>query len=279
MPAEQAAKRPREPLLQTLLAAGEPMTAQAAVESMRLRALAADRGARPYVLLNMVASIDGAASLQGRSGGLSDPADRALFHALRAVVDGVLVGARTARVERYGRMIRDQDTRRRRLEQGLSEEPTACIVAGNPARLEGIPLFAEPAASVALLTCSSAILPAVAARVQYVRSELVGAVDLAASLGILRERMGIGLLLCEGGPSLALQLFSLGLIDELMLSLAPLLAGGDSLRMLDGAQLAPPVALELRRALCVDSRLFLRYAVCSGARVARETTLKSSLAS
>ena len=85
----------------------------------------------------------------------------------------------------------------------------------------------------------------------------------------LRERFGVRTLLCEGGPHLNAQLLAAGLVDELFLSLAPKLAGGDpaaggeALRILAGTELSPPVELELLSALEHDSHLFLRYRVKS----------------
>ncbi len=91
-------------------------------------------------------------------------------------------------------------------------------------------------------------------------------------------------ILCEGGPHLACQLLAAGLIDELFLSLSPLLAGGEpsageALRILAGGELEPPVELELLAVLHSDSGLFLRYGVSARERVSRETMLSSSLAS
>jgi riboflavin biosynthesis pyrimidine reductase len=227
---------------------------------------------RPYVILNMVSTADGHATLEGRSGPLSGPADRALFHALRLAVDAVMAGAATVRVERYGRIVPDASRRQRRVEQGRSEEPLACIVSGRLA-LEGeIPLLADPAARVVVLTPSSASLPAgvAAAEVDYIRAAREGQLDLAAALAELRARFDVRTLLCEGGPHLNAQLLAAGLVDELFLSLSPLLAGGDpdrnpaprkALRILAGPPLSPPVALQLRAVLEHDSGLFLRYSV------------------
>ena len=118
---------------------------------------------RPHVMLNMVSTADGHATLDGRSGPLSGPADRALFHGLRLAVDAVMAGAATVRVERYGRIIPDASRRQTRVEQGRSEEPLACIVSGRLALEGDIPLLADPAARVVILTPSSASLPAGAA--------------------------------------------------------------------------------------------------------------------
>src|SRR5208282_254060 len=122
-------------------------------------------------MLNMVSSVDGRATLGGRSGTLSDSSDRALFHALRAAVDGVLVGAGTVGAERYGRIIGDAATRRLRRERGLADEPLACIVSGRLRLDTDIPLLAEPEARVAILTASAASLPAPRAQLDYVRCE------------------------------------------------------------------------------------------------------------
>jgi len=226
-------------------------------------------GDRPRVILNMVSTADGHATLDGRSGPLSGPADRALFHALRLAVDAVMAGAATVRVERYGRIVPDASRRQSRVARGLREEPLACIVSGRLA-LEGeIPLLAEPAARVVILTPSSASLPAsaAAAEVDYIRAARDGQLDLAAALAELRARFDVHTLLCEGGPHLNAQLLGAGLVDELFLSLSPLLAGGDpvsggeALRILAGPPFSPPVALELRGVLEHDSGLFLRYCV------------------
>jgi riboflavin biosynthesis pyrimidine reductase len=107
--------------------------------------------------------------------------------------------------------------------------------------------------------------------------------DLPRALEQLSERFGVRLLLCEGGPHLAHELVAGGLLDELFLSIAPELVGGESgagreLRILAGAELDPPPALELRGVLESSSRLFLRYGVVAPERVSRETIESSSLA-
>jgi riboflavin biosynthesis pyrimidine reductase len=286
--------RPRPPQLRRLFPAGAPASAEEIVSGFGLDRSeglgpahpTARPANRPRVILNMVSTADGHATLGGRSGPLSGPADRALFHALRLAVDAVMAGAATVRVERYGRIIPDESRRRLRVERGLSEEPLACIVSGRLALEGDIPLLADPAARVVILTSSSASLPAGApsaagaagaagAKVEYIRTARDGRLDLAAALAELRARFDVHTLLCEGGPHLNAQLLEAGLVDELFLSLSPLLAGGDfdgnpahpnpahpeALRILAGPELSPPVALELRGVLEHDSGLFLRYSV------------------
>jgi riboflavin biosynthesis pyrimidine reductase len=261
---------PKPLTLKRLLPAGAPATADEIVADFGLDGLAASGPPnRPYVMLNMVSTADGHATLDGRSGPISGSADRALFHALRTAVDAVMAGAATVRVERYGRIIPNASRRQSRVARGLREEPLACIVSGRLA-LEGeIPLLADPAARVVILTPSSASLPAgaAAAEVDYIRAARDGQLDLAAALAELRSRFDVHTLLCEGGPHLNAQLLGAGLVDELFLSLSPLLAGGDpasggeALRILAGPSFSPPVALELRGVLEHDSGLFLRYGV------------------
>jgi riboflavin biosynthesis pyrimidine reductase len=261
-----AEARPR--VLERLLPPGPSSSAAEIVAALGLEALAASGPPeRPYVLLNMVSTADGHAALGGRSVSLSGAADRELFHELRTAVDAVMAGAATIRVERYGRIVPDGSRRRRRIERGLPEEPLACIVSASLTFPEKIPLLAEPQARVAILTPSAASLPASAAEIHYIRAERGGQLDLPQAFAELRERFGIRTLLCEGGPHLNAQLLQAGLVDELFLSLAPMLAGGDpavpeeALRILAGPTLDPLVELELLSVLEHDSHLFLRYGV------------------
>jgi riboflavin-specific deaminase-like protein len=276
-----------EPLFGNLLPAGEPAAAREIVERLRLHDRAGARAWRPHVLLNMVSTVDGRATVGGRSGPLGSRADRRLFHELRAAVDAVMAGAGTVRAERYGRIIPEPSRRRRRRERGLSEEPLACIVSARLSLAPQLPLLSDPAARVVILTASPERLPQTAARLDYVRARRGDRLDLPAALAELRDRFAVRTLLCEGGPHLNSQLLAAGLVDELFLSLSPKLAGGDPqagdppLRILAGEELEPPVELELRGALRSDSQLFLHYGVPAAApeRVSRETMLRSSLAS
>jgi riboflavin-specific deaminase-like protein len=271
-----------------LLPLGDPATAREVVEQLDLRAAAAARRGRPYVILNMASTVDGRATIAGRSGPIGNRADRELFHALRASVDAVMAGAGTVRVERYGRIIAKESTRRMRRERGLSEEPLACIVSGRLALAPELPLLREPAAHVVLMTASAASLAPTAAQVDYVRATRDGRLDLPVAIAELRERFGVTTLLCEGGPHLNSELLLAGQVDELFLTLSPKLAGGEdatgeALRILAGAEFQQPLELELLGALESDSDLFLRYGVRASdsapERVSRETIASSSLAS
>lgn len=239
---------------------------------------------RPYVTLNMVATLDGRATLHGRSGPISDPADRALFHGLRSVVDAVMAGAGTVRAERYGPIVPDPDRRRLRSERGLCEQPLACVVSASLALSPELGLLDDPDSTVAIVTASRQSLPETAARIEYVRTRCEdGSLDLSVALTELHDRLHVRTLLCEGGPHLNGALLAAGLVDELFLSISPLLAGGvrpggapmdagsmhagltaedePPLRILAGIDFTPPLSLELRSVLEHDSHLFLRYRV------------------
>jgi riboflavin-specific deaminase-like protein len=272
-------------LLRRLLPPGDPAPVQEIIEGLELADRSPAAAPRPYVMLNMVSTADGRASVAGRSGPIGSRADRELFHGLRSAVDAVMAGAGTVRAERYGRIVRDERRRRLRRERGLSEEPLACIVSASLSLAPDIPLLADPGGRVAIVTSSEGCVADVAAHVEYLRASRDGALDLRAALCELRARFAVGTLLCEGGPHLNLELLAAGLVDELFLTVSPALLGGEeaafpALRILAGAELKPPVELELAGALEHDSQLFLRYRVRASVpeSVSRETTLRSSLA-
>lgn len=211
----------------------------------------------------MASTADGRASIGGRSGPIGDRADTELLHGLRTEVDALLIGAGTARAERYADILRGEGDRSARMERGLAPEPLVCIAS---TRLDlspqSVPLLDERDARIAILTPSQDTLPPCAASVQYLRFERDGILDLPAVISELRARHGVERLLCEGGPSLACDLIAAGLIDELFLSFAPQLAsGGPALRILAGADLDPPVRLSLLALHEHDSTLFMRYSV------------------
>ncbi len=253
-----------EPIFKILRGASPQadLGASEVIESLCLEHRASSRE-HPYLLLNMVSTTDGRASIHGRSGPIGNLADRELFHALRGAVDGVMIGAQTLRSERYNRIVDDPAVRRRRLERGLSEEPFACILSASLDLPAELPLLADPSARVVILTTSSESIEGCAAEVHYIRSEPGCSLDLRAASAHLLERFEIHTLLCEGGPHLNGQLLAAGLVDELLLTFAPKLAGGtaaqEALRIVAGVDFEPPLELELLGVLESESHLFLRY--------------------
>lgn len=237
-----------------------PVTAIEALDGLALTELAFEH--RPYVVLTMAASADGAVAVAGRSAALGGPAERQLFHELRAQVDAVMVGAGTAIVEHYGRVVPDEGRRQRRVARGLTADPIAVIVSGRLTLPPDLPLLADPHSRVVVLTASDAELPECAAQVSYLRPLPGQQLNLSPMLARLRSEYGIRTLLCEGGPTLNAALLPAHLVDELFLAIAPVLAGSSgSLSAVGRAPLAEPVSLNLVSLLESDGQLFVRYAL------------------
>ena len=154
---------------------------------------------RAFTVANFVSSLDGRASVQGRSGGLGDDGDKAIFRALRRASDAVLVGTGTMQAERYGRIVADPDARAARADRGLEPEPIAVTVTRSGRLPLDIPLFDEPEARVIVYSGAAVELGQTRAQVQVIRmaTEELG---FAAVLRHLRAEYGVRLTLCEGGP-------------------------------------------------------------------------------
>lgn len=215
---------------------------------------------RPYTLINFVATADGSATFRGRSGGIGDDGDRAMFHGLRERVDAVLVGTGTLRTERYGRILGKAERRERRLGAGLSAEPLACLVTRSGQVPLDIPLFAEPEARVLVFAPGPLDLKGVRAQVQCETYDASQEQPLAGILRTLRHGHGVRLLLCEGGPSLFNSMLLEQLVDELFLTVAPKLAGGSTdPPITTGAPLPELAQLRISWLLERNDSLFLRY--------------------
>lgn len=214
---------------------------------------------RPYTIANFVASVDGRATVGGRSGALGDDGDRAVFHGLRGAVDAVIAGTVTMRTERYRRMITDADRRRQRVEAGLTPEPLAVIVTRSGDLPADIPLFDEPAARVAVFTATEVDLAGAHAQVEVVRLD-PGELTFVTVMRHLRAEHGVRSLLCEGGPTLFGALVREGVVDELFLTLAAKLTGGGrGPSISSGPELPNPAPLRLIWALERAGSLYLRY--------------------
>ena len=215
---------------------------------------------RPYAAANFIAGVDGRATFGGRSGQLSDDGDRAMFHGLREHADAVLVGTRTLQTERYGRIIRNAQTRARRVARGRSPEPLACVVTRTGDLPTEIPLFAEPEARIVVFSPAAIdSLQRCAAQVEVIRVN-ARQPTLSTALRRLRTDYGVRFLLCEGGPTLFGVLLRERLVDELFLTLAPKLAGGGRGPTIStGPELADPRPAALESLLERSGSLYLRY--------------------
>jgi riboflavin-specific deaminase-like protein len=214
--------------------------------------------ARPYLALNMVSSLDGKAAIDWRTKGLSTELDRQLFHHLRTQADAVMVGAGTARTERYGAITKSDELREKRRAEGMRPEPLAVVVSGRLDLPADLPLLADPDQEVVIATGADTVLPGVGDQVTY---ERVGD-DLPLLMARLRADHGVRSVLCEGGPTLNSFLLAAGLVDELFLTLNPKLSGGAAaLTIVAGRALVEPAELELVSLAEGDGDLFSRWRV------------------
>ncbi len=202
---------------------------------------------RPWVLANMVASVDGRAAVHGRTAALSGAADRAVFALLRTLADVVVVGAGTVRAERYGPV-------------KVGRRPPVAVISRSLDLDWDSDLFREVAQPSVVLTCEAAD-PARLAVARKVAEVIVAGdkqVDLPRALGHLGER-GHRVALCEGGPHLLGQLVAADLVDELCFTLTPLLAGGIEPTLMVAPPFDPPRSLRLASVIEDDGALLLRY--------------------
>lgn len=213
----------------------DPATAAHALDDAELRALYAypDDLTRPWMRINFVSSLDGAVAVEGRSGALGSPADKAVFGLLRELADVVIVGAGTARVEGYGGARTSTALRERRVAAGLSPVPPIAVVTSSGDLDPGMRLFTDTTVPTVVFTSRRApestlsALRAAGADVRVIADhDIDGATLVAAVAGAGWRRV-----LCEGGPSLFGRLIVDGVVDDLCLTWAPVLAAGDAGRI------------------------------------------------
>jgi riboflavin biosynthesis pyrimidine reductase len=205
--------------------------------------------------VNFVSSLDGAAEVDGRSGPLGGPPDKLVFFTLRSLCDVVLVGAGTARAENYGPV--------KITGRSPEEQPPLALVSRSLDIRPDARFFAGPGPRPLI------IAPATATPPDWLHdsADLIVAgdeqVDLPSALDQLAER-GLQSVLCEGGPRLFADLAQADLVDDLCLTLAPLLAGPGRMGILGGPTWPHPIPLTLRSAVEAEDVLLLRYAVTRG---------------
>jgi len=234
-------------VFERLQPAGGPVTAAEALASAALGSLASE--GRPYTFFNFVSTLDGRAALDGSTRPLGGPADLEMLIALRASADAVLIGPGTVRAEGYGRLV--GPARR-------AEPPPAVLISRRFDLPWDAGLFAAADQPVIVYGPADAPpAPAVAAPVEVVR---LPECTPSAALADLYAR-GIRALLSEGGPTLFHGFLAAGYVDELFLTLTPLMTGDEAeTAIVSGARLDVPARMALRWILQSDEELFLRYA-------------------
>ena len=211
----------------------------------------------PWLRATFVASLDGAVELEGRSGKLGGPVDRAVFVAMRSLADVILVGAGTARVEGYGPVEVAPGAQLRRLERRQAPRARLAVVSASGNVAAHLRFFGGQDLPIVVTTeAGIAADPSLSARSEVV---VCGekAVDLGEALKALHEG-GMSSVLCEGGPTLLRSLLDRDLLDELCLTISPVLAGSRSKRLLEGVAPAP-FRFELASLLVGGQLLLARY--------------------
>ena len=211
---------------------------------------------RPYLALNFATTLDGRAAIGGKSGPIGSDTDMEMLQRLRTRVDAVMIGAGTMRAERYGRIVSDPDFRAWRERVGLAHDPLAVIVSNRLELPWDASLFTDGGGGCVIFTASDEEPPPTKTPVTCIRHP--DGVELDRALEYLRKERGIRSVLCEGGPILHGRLREGGLADELFLTIAPKLAGGEAPRILEGAL---PDVIEMQLAWLLESHgeLFARY--------------------
>ncbi len=215
---------------------------------------------RPYLYLDMVASVDGAATAGGRTAKLGGEADGLAFSRLREWCDVILVGASTVRIEDYGPPRPGADARARRAARRLPEVPRIVIVTASRSLNPGSRLFSDPSRRPLVLTTEEGSPERLAGLSEVADILRIGAgrVDLTRALSYLHDA-GVRRILCEGGPTLAASLMSARLVDEIFLTVSPQLIGGDAMRIVDGVVPGAPLPLTLVELREHAGELLLRY--------------------
>ncbi len=215
---------------------------------------------RPYVYLNMVESTDGKAAIEGKASKLGTDMDRSVMRTLRSRTDAVMVGGGTIRAEKLSLSLDAEDTR---------PVPRAVILTNTGDLPLESNLVRDHRQDVLVLLSDSADKGVESklgrfAEIRRVPATESGAVDVARTLEIMKSRYGIDILLCEGGPQLNQALISADLVDELFVTMAPVLVGSNTPEgwpAFYDDQLGGPKALRLISSHAVGDELFLRYAI------------------
>ncbi|MFE2276824.1 pyrimidine reductase family protein [Streptomyces sp. NPDC059454] len=219
-------------------------------------------GREPWLRANMVSTLDGAAQHDGRSQPISCPADMRIFGTLRALADVVVVGAQTVRQEGYRPARARAEFAAAREAAGQGPAPVIAVVTAGLDLDFSLPLFTSPLVPTLLLTGAGAAPDRVAAAeragARVVTAGEGAAVDPARAVRALAD-LGHTRLLTEGGPRLLGQLVAAEVLDELCLTVSPMLTAGDAQRIAGGPSVTLPRRFALKSMLEEDGFLFTRY--------------------
>jgi riboflavin biosynthesis pyrimidine reductase len=218
---------------------------------------------RTWLRANMVASADGAATIDGRAGGLGNKTDQQLLGLLRALSDVVIAGAGTVTAEGYGPARERAEYQAVRAAAGQPPAPVMVVVSQRLQLDFGSRYFTEALRPPIVVTCAAAPADRLLAA-QKVAEVIVAGDQGVAPAPMVEALVGLGYqrLLCEGGPTLLGYLAADGVLDELCLSISPMVVGGPSRRIVDGPALDPVLSMRLTQLLIDDDDLlYARYEV------------------
>lgn len=221
-----------------------------------------------WLAVNFVSSVDGGVEVNGRSAGLSTTPDRVVYQLGSDLADVVLLGAGTATLEEFHGIRPSEETRQRRERHGLSIVPPIAIVSTGQSLPATAPVLTDVSTPSIVLTCAAA--PAASRQAWTDAGAIVvmagtDTVDLSAAVAALAQR-GLTRIDCEGGPRLVGSLLAADVVDEIRLTISPMLISGTADRLATGTQIHP-AALTLASVLTQDDTLLLRYLV--GKRTSR----------
>lgn len=214
---------------------------------------------RPWVMANMISTIDGAVELDGVSGGLGGPGDKLVFRALRGVADVIVAASGTVIAENYRRAQTPNDIQAMRVERGQRPRPRIAIVTNSLSIKPDHRIF-DPEARPLIITSRSA--PADRIAMLGGVADIIAAGDDAVDLNealIALHRQGAETVLLEGGPTLNAAFVAADLLDEFCLSCSPMVAGGSGPRVVGATDTSTAHHMDLVRTLHHDSFLFHRY--------------------
>lgn len=191
-----------------------------------------------WVRANFITSVDGGATAGASSGAMGGPGDRLVFNLLRELADVIVVGAGTVRIEGYSGAHLGASQRQRRQARAQSEVPQLAIVTRSGRLNRDMAVFTRTEVPPLVLTCTAAVDEA-----RHLLTDLCevvdcsgsdpGTVDEAAMLAVLGAR-GMRRILTEGGPTLLDSLMQRDMLDELCLTIAPYVVGGQARRIASG---------------------------------------------
>ncbi len=211
-------------------------------------------------MLNMIASSNGLATLDGLSGKLGGDEDRELFRTLRGIADFILVGLKTVSEERYNPPKIDNTMATFRKNSGKDKLPRVAVVTNSLEIDPEIPLFASELYSPILVTSKSS--PSEKRESLAKRYEVVlsgeDRVDFKKAINALTEGKR-GIVLVEGGPSINRQLVTADLFDELCITVSPLHSNDTNGELVTTDKSYPHGHMEEARKIEVNDFTFYRY--------------------